>query len=68
MLDKESPDLVQICVPPQQVPGFTEICLKRGIAVMTEKPLAMDLATFPTCTPWPVRPGPRSPRCTATAE
>ncbi len=46
MLDKESPDLVQICVPPQQVPKFTEICLKRGIAVMTEKPLAMDLATL----------------------
>ena len=46
MLDKESPDLVQICVPPQQVPGFAEICLKRGIAVMTEKPLAMDLATL----------------------
>ena len=46
MLDKESPDLVQICVPPQQVPEFAEICLKRGIAVMTEKPLAMDLATL----------------------
>ena len=46
MLDKESPDLVQICVPPQQVPGLTELCLKRGIAVMTEKPLAMDLATL----------------------
>ena len=46
MLDEEAPDLVQICVPPQQVPGFTELCLKRGIAVMTEKPLAMDLATL----------------------
>ena len=46
MLDKESPDLVQICVPPPQVPGLTEICLKRGIAVMTEKPLAMDLAAL----------------------
>lgn len=46
MLDKESPDLVQICVQPNLIPEFIELCLKRGIAVMSEKPLAMDLETL----------------------
>ena len=46
MLDKESPDLVQICVQPNLLPGFIELCLKRGLPVISEKSLAMDLQTL----------------------
>jgi predicted dehydrogenase len=46
MLDREKPDLVQSCVRPDRIPFFIEECLKRGIPVMSEKPLAMDLKTL----------------------
>jgi predicted dehydrogenase len=46
MLERESPDLVQVCVQNNLVPGFVSMCLQRGIPVMSEKPLAMDLETL----------------------
>ncbi len=46
MLDKESPDLVQVCAQLKKLPDFIELCLKRGIAVISEKPLATDLSTL----------------------
>lgn len=46
MLDRVQPDLVQICVQPHLIPRWIERCAQRGIAVMAEKPLAMDLATL----------------------
>jgi predicted dehydrogenase len=46
MLDKVRPDLVQLCVQTNGIPGFIEECLRRGIAVMSEKPLAKDLDTL----------------------
>jgi len=44
MLDAESPDLVSICTPPFLHPEMTVECLKRGIHVMCEKPMAADVS------------------------
>ena len=46
MLAQESPDIVQLCVQTNLIPALTAECLRRGIAVMAEKPLARDLATL----------------------
>lgn len=46
MLERESPDIVQLCVQTNQIPSLAEECLRRGVAVMAEKPLARDLATL----------------------
>ncbi|MBM3188824.1 MAG: Gfo/Idh/MocA family oxidoreductase [Chloroflexi bacterium] len=46
MLDREAPDLVQVCAPTNLIPPLIEVCLRRGIAVMAEKPLARDLPTL----------------------
>ena len=46
MLDKEKPDLVQVCTQTNLIPSLVELCLRRGLAVMAEKPLARDLRTL----------------------
>src|SRR5512145_1035034 len=46
MLERESPDLVQICAPINQIAEVVELCLRRGIAVVAEKPLGRDLETL----------------------
>jgi predicted dehydrogenase len=46
MLDEESLHVVQVCTRPDLMPDLTSACIERGIAVMSEKPLAMDLATL----------------------
>ncbi|MGD9495642.1 MAG: Gfo/Idh/MocA family protein [Armatimonadota bacterium] len=44
MLDAERPDLVSICTPPFLHPEMAIECLKRGIHVLCEKPMAADVA------------------------
>lgn len=46
MLERELLDIVQVCTRPDLMPGLTMACIERGIAVMSEKPLAMDLPTL----------------------
>lgn len=46
MLDAESLDVVQVCGRCDRIPGWIRICLERGLPVMAEKPLAMDLPTL----------------------
>jgi predicted dehydrogenase len=46
LLAAETPDLVQVCCRPDRVPHYTLECLKRGIPVVAEKPLAVDLDTL----------------------
>lgn len=46
MLDRESPDLVQVCVQSNLIAGIVSACLQHGTPVMSEKPLAMDLHTL----------------------
>ncbi len=46
MLDAERLDVVQVCGRNDRIPGWARIALERGIPVMTEKPMAMDLATL----------------------
>jgi predicted dehydrogenase len=46
MLDKERLDVVQVSARCDRVPTWSRICLERGLPVMAEKPLAMDLASL----------------------
>lgn len=46
MLEREKLDVAQVCCRPDRIPFWTKACLERGIAVMAEKPLAMDLRTL----------------------
>lgn len=44
LLEAEKPDLVSICTPPFLHPEMAGECLRRGIHVMCEKPMAADVA------------------------
>jgi predicted dehydrogenase len=46
MLDQERLDLVQVCCRSDRTPIWARTCLDRGLPVLAEKPLAMDLATL----------------------
>jgi len=46
MLDTEQLDVVQVACRNDRIPVWARICLERGLPVMAEKPLAMDLATL----------------------
>jgi predicted dehydrogenase len=46
MLDTEQLDVVQVSARCDRIPHWAKICLERGLAVMAEKPLAMDLSTL----------------------
>lgn len=46
MLSKERLDIVQVCCRPDRIPHWTRVCLERGIPVVAEKPLAMDMPTL----------------------
>lgn len=48
MLDAERLDVVQVCARCDRIPAWTLQCLERGLPVMAEKPLAMDLPTLET--------------------
>jgi predicted dehydrogenase len=48
MLDSERLDVVQVCCRNDRIPVWTRICLERGLPVMAEKPVAMDLPTLET--------------------
>jgi predicted dehydrogenase len=43
MLDAEKLDVVQVAGRNDRIPAWSLICLERGLPVMAEKPLAMDL-------------------------
>lgn len=46
LLAGEKLDLVQVCCRPDRGPRYTMECLNRGIPVVAEKPLAVDLGTL----------------------
>ncbi len=46
MLETERLDVVQVSARCDRIPHWAKICLERGLAVMAEKPLAMDLSTL----------------------
>ena len=46
MLDTERLDVVQVSSRNDRIPVWARICLDRGLPVMAEKPLAMDLPTL----------------------
>jgi predicted dehydrogenase len=46
MLDAERLDVVQVCARCDRIPSWALSCLERGLPVMAEKPLAMDLPTL----------------------
>src|SRR5215471_6698195 len=46
MLEAERLDVVQVCGRNDRIPAWARACLERGIPVMAEKPLAMDLPTL----------------------
>jgi predicted dehydrogenase len=46
MLETERLDVVQISARNDRIPAWSLICLERGLPVMAEKPLAMDLPTL----------------------
>ena len=46
MLETERLDVVQVCGRGDRIPQWAQICLERGLSVMAEKPLAMDLPTL----------------------
>src|SRR5436305_6934675 len=46
MLDTERLDVVQVCGRNDRIPHWARISLERGLPVMAEKPLAMDLPTL----------------------
>src|SRR3954469_523461 len=46
MLDAERLDVVQVCGRNDRIPAWSFNCLERGLSVMAEKPLAMDLPTL----------------------
>src|SRR4051812_31268576 len=45
MLDDERLDVVQVSCRNDKIPFWSRACLERGLPVMAEKPLAMDLGT-----------------------
>jgi predicted dehydrogenase len=46
MLDSERLDVVQVSCRNDQIPVWSRVCLERGLPVMAEKPLAMDLSSL----------------------
>src|SRR5262249_6880168 len=46
MLETERLDVVQVCGRNDRIPVWARIALERGLPVMAEKPLAMDLPTL----------------------
>src|SRR5438876_12208562 len=44
MLEKERPDIVDICTPPRSHADIAVRCLRGGAHVLVEKPMAVDLA------------------------
>ncbi len=46
MLDEEHLDVVQVSCRSDRIPAWVRPCLERGLPVMAEKPLAMDLPTL----------------------
>ena len=46
MLESERLDVVQVCARCDRIPSWSRACLERGLPVMAEKPLAMDLPTL----------------------
>jgi predicted dehydrogenase len=46
MLDTERLDVVQVACRNDRIPVWARICLERGLPVVAEKPLAMDLAAL----------------------
>ena len=46
MLETEQLDIVQVCARCDRIPHWVRLCLQRGLPVMAEKPLAMDLPTL----------------------
>jgi predicted dehydrogenase len=46
MLETERLDVVQVCARSDRIPYWARLCLERGLPVMAEKPLAMDLSTL----------------------
>lgn len=46
MLETERLEIVQVCCRPDRIPYWSQICLERGLPVVAEKPLAMDLPTL----------------------
>ena len=46
MLMREQLDVVQVCARCDRIPHWTRLCLERGLPVIAEKPLAMDLPTL----------------------
>src|SRR5690349_12725592 len=46
MLESERLDVVQVSARCDRIPSWSRACLERGLPVMAEKPLAMDLPTL----------------------
>jgi predicted dehydrogenase len=46
MLEKEKLDVVQVSARCDRIPVWSRACLERGLPVVAEKPLAMDLPTL----------------------
>jgi predicted dehydrogenase len=46
MLDTEHLDVVQVSCRNDRMPVWARVCLERGLPVMAEKPLAMDLSSL----------------------
>jgi predicted dehydrogenase len=46
MLETERLGVVQVCGRGDQIPHWARICLERGLPVLAEKPLTMDLHTL----------------------
>lgn len=46
MLETERLDVVQVCGRGDRIPHWARICLERGLPILAEKPLAMDLPTL----------------------
>jgi predicted dehydrogenase len=46
MLDAERLDVVQVCGRNDRIPAWVRIALERGLPVVAEKPMAMDLSTL----------------------
>lgn len=45
MLDRERPDALDICAPPEAHATLLEVAAARGVHVMCQKPVALDLPT-----------------------
>jgi predicted dehydrogenase len=48
MLDTERLDVVQVACRNDRIPAWARVCLERGLPVIAEKPLALDLPTLET--------------------